>query len=413
MRRVLASLTALGVGIYATAAISGSSPAVAANEQANLIIQSQLGRDAAADHLASATRLTIRFRDNPELSGDYRVSAERSISIPVIGRLSIAGLDLVKLEQILAQRATEIGRSAAYVTVEIASYRTLFVTGALKNPGAIEWQPNMTVLQAVAVAGGLAPEFSFGSSASPVTGVSPQFVHKSVDTLKRDLAKHARLKAERDESTKITAPRELVDLVGPTEAEKLIAAEAEILRSNRETMTQKLETVRKGIAAEQEQIKALRGQTGHIKQQLEARKKHLSAISGLHARGVVTNERMLEQEIKVSDLEEKIANIDVGIAKSIASLATLSLAEVSIERDHRTVVMDEISKIERATAQVTIDVNSARAAPPTDVLGPAKSNDGDDNGTRYQIIRENTADPIVASSSTLLRPGDVLVVARR
>lgn len=412
MRRILVSSTALWFGLHATAAGLAPIPALAANEQAQLVGQAQTGRDA-FDHLGAATRLTIRFRDNPELSGDYRVSAERSISIPVIGRISVAGLDLVKLEQILAQRATEIGRSSAYVTVEIASFRTLFVTGALKNPGAIEWQPNMTVLQAVAVAGGLAPEFAFGSSASPVTGVSPQFVHKSVDTLKRDLAKYARLKAERDEATKITVPRELLDLVGPAEAERLVAAEADILRSNRETLKQKLEIVRKGIAAEQEQIKALRGQMGHIKQQLDARKKHLSAIAGLHSRGVVTNERMLEQEIKVSDLQEKIANIDVGIAKSVASLATLSLSEVSIERDNRTLVMDEISKIERATAQVTIDVNSARAAPPTDVIPTAKSNDGDENGTRYQIIRENQEEPIAATSSTLLRPGDVLVVARR
>ena len=105
--------------------------------------------------LTDADRLFIRFRGNPELTGDYRINADNTVSIPVFGRVSISSMSAAMLEKTLAAKATEIAGREGYVTVEVAAYRPIFVSGAVKNTGAIQWDSGLTVLQTVSLAGGL------------------------------------------------------------------------------------------------------------------------------------------------------------------------------------------------------------------------------------------------------------------
>jgi polysaccharide export outer membrane protein len=44
--------------------------------------------------------------------------------------------------------------------VTISEYRPFFILGEVKNPGSYPYMPNMTVLTAVAIAGGFTPRAS-------------------------------------------------------------------------------------------------------------------------------------------------------------------------------------------------------------------------------------------------------------
>src|SRR5215204_700934 len=52
-----------------------------------------------ADDLANAERLSIRFRGYPDLTGDYRVHPDETVSIPVVGRISVSRLSPAALEK--------------------------------------------------------------------------------------------------------------------------------------------------------------------------------------------------------------------------------------------------------------------------------------------------------------------------
>lgn len=365
----------------------------------------------AVDFLAAADRLTLRFRGYPELTGDYRVSPDHVVSIPVIGRLTIEGLDLARLEKVLSSKLSAVIQKEAFVTAEIAAYRPVFVTGTVRNPGSIEWRPGLTVLQAIALVGGMAAEGGPGA----VSGSGPVLlaVKKAIDGQKRDLAVIARLEAVRQDAAQITVPPQLVSMVGMGEAEDLIAHETKIFLNDRETATVKLATLQRGIDAGNTEITSLREQIGKLNQQLAIRMEYRGNVKRLFDKGVVTAERNMEEDIKVTDLEEKITNINVGLAKSAGTVAELQLAAVGLKRDRDSLVEAELARVERDSAGLALEIDAA--APSSEELPqPASDRVGKPGLSTMQIVRQlNGASVIiVADQGTLMRPGDVLVVSR-
>ncbi len=103
--------------------------------------------------------LMISVYDAPELSRSIRVSAEGQIRIPMLKqRIKAEGMLPSELEQVIADALVEEGILVdPAVTVGIAEYnsRPISVAGAVRNPLTFQAIGPMTLLQAIAKAGGL------------------------------------------------------------------------------------------------------------------------------------------------------------------------------------------------------------------------------------------------------------------
>ena len=194
----------------------------------------------------------------------------------------------------LAAKIVQITKKEGYVTVEISAYKPIFVTGAVKHPGAIEWRPGMTVIQAIALAGGLGAQL--GTAGEADAGGPSQALEKDIDNEKRVLATIARLTAERDGSPQITIPQRLVKLVGDAEADRLISHEEEILKTTRDVLASKLAILERGINDSESEISALREQSAKITEQLQLQRDYIRRLG---------SSRPDEEQMKLSDLEEK------------------------------------------------------------------------------------------------------------
>ncbi len=86
----------------------------------------------------------------------FSIGGDGSISIPEIGKLSIAGLSLVDASNIIKSKVTStlIG-SEAYVSLEQVRDVNILVTGNAKNPGIYTLTGNSNILHALSVAGGI------------------------------------------------------------------------------------------------------------------------------------------------------------------------------------------------------------------------------------------------------------------
>ncbi len=89
------------------------------------------------------------------LTGEFRVSDSGLVALPLIGGVRASGLS----PDMLATRVSEsLVRAnllrAPSVAAEVIAYRPIFVLGEVSKPGQYPYQPGMTVVTAVAVAGG-------------------------------------------------------------------------------------------------------------------------------------------------------------------------------------------------------------------------------------------------------------------
>lgn len=101
--------------------------------------------------------LEITVFELPELNQTVRVSEDGSISLSLLGKVDVAGLTAQELEKKLASILDLQYTKDAHVTVFIKEkkYQKVSVLGAVRNPGMYELIGPMTLLQVIALAGGL------------------------------------------------------------------------------------------------------------------------------------------------------------------------------------------------------------------------------------------------------------------
>jgi polysaccharide export outer membrane protein len=100
--------------------------------------------------------LGVVFWREPELSGDTTVRPDGRISLPVIGDMMAAGLTPDALQKAIVAAASKyITGANVAVVVRTINSRKVFVTGRVTTPGAHPLVGPLTVLQALALSGGL------------------------------------------------------------------------------------------------------------------------------------------------------------------------------------------------------------------------------------------------------------------
>lgn len=101
----------------------------------------------------------VRVFGEPDMSGSYRVATDGSIDFPLAGRLEVAGTTTIELQRVLVARLKDGYLKNPQVSVMMKEWnsRKVSVLGQVKNPGPVSYRPNMTIVDAIASAGGFTP----------------------------------------------------------------------------------------------------------------------------------------------------------------------------------------------------------------------------------------------------------------
>ena len=103
--------------------------------------------------------LEIRVYREPELSGLYQVSAQGSFNFPLIGTIVAKGQSVASLGIDLTQKLKNGYLRSPQVSVFLkeSHSKKVFILGKVKKPGTYKFDDGMSVVQAIALAGGLLP----------------------------------------------------------------------------------------------------------------------------------------------------------------------------------------------------------------------------------------------------------------
>lgn len=106
--------------------------------------------------IAPMDTLTIKVFGMPDLTGDYQVDLLGNISMPLIGNIAANNLTPAQLDQLLTQKYSVKYLENPDVTVNVKASAGHIVTvdGAVKKGGSYAIVGPMTLMQAVALAGG-------------------------------------------------------------------------------------------------------------------------------------------------------------------------------------------------------------------------------------------------------------------
>jgi polysaccharide export outer membrane protein len=104
--------------------------------------------------LGSGDRVRITVFGQPELTGEYAVDGSGQMSYPLVGQIGAGGMTAHELEKALIGKLSPNYLKNPSISVEVLTYRPFYIVGEVRTPGSYPFVSGMTVLNAVALAGG-------------------------------------------------------------------------------------------------------------------------------------------------------------------------------------------------------------------------------------------------------------------
>jgi|SRR5690242_4514442 protein involved in polysaccharide export with SLBB domain len=111
----------------------------------------------AAYKLGVGDKVRVTVYGEKDLSGDFDVNDQGEVTLPLIGAVRIAGRSVGDAENLITSAYGKNYLVNPHVNLQVMNYRPFFILGEVKNPGSYPYVNGMTVVNAIALAGGYTP----------------------------------------------------------------------------------------------------------------------------------------------------------------------------------------------------------------------------------------------------------------
>ena len=104
--------------------------------------------------LGTDDKIRVIVYDQTDLSGEFVIDNSGFVRFPLVGQLQAAGLTVHQLEDEIINKLKDGYLNDPRVNVEVETYRPFYIIGEVNKPGEYAYVSGMSVLNAVALAGG-------------------------------------------------------------------------------------------------------------------------------------------------------------------------------------------------------------------------------------------------------------------
>ncbi len=356
---------------------------------------------------------TVRNWD--AVSGDYTIGPTGSLSLPFIGDLPAAGKTTGDVAKIIGEelRGKFALRNLPSASVEIAQFRPVFVTGDVTTPGEYPYAPNLTVLKAVSLSGGL-------RRSDAGQRFARDFIDARGDAAVYDsargrlLARRARLQAEIARAPEIKMPPELEKVPN---AAQLIASEAALMKSRRDRYELQLKALVDLRSLLETEVQSLNRKAETQKRQLQLVNDDRDKMARLTEQGLATSSRRLTAEERAADLESNMLDTDTAALRAKQDINKANQDEVNLRNDWEAQRAKELQDTEAELEKLGLQLTTSREMMSEALAQSAEALKFDPAGhsatIKYLVVRDEGQGPkeMTVGENDRLLPGDVIKVS--
>ncbi len=358
-------------------------------------------------------KLTIGVYRRPDLSGDFRVQPDGTLSLPFVGSVPAAGQTLDAIRRAIMQRLREdASLNDTRISVEIAEGRPIAVNGGVRRAGIYNFQFGMTVSHAIAAAGGLRVSDLEELSGHIEAGRLRERLRQSRDGLGAARIRAARLLAERADADSFDPPSEARTYLTETRFQEVLASEQQLLKQRNDVVRSQIAALANQIEAYRDEAEALAGQAATKTREAELLGQESRYIESLQRQGLsARNTRAIELarlSVQIEGERLQIGSYSAKARQEIARAehtraATVNQRQVDVTQALRE-THDQQENLAVSLEEIMIVLARVREA-----LPDAGGLMGEPN---YLIVRSQGAQVLrlQAHGQTPLRPGDVIEV---
>jgi protein involved in polysaccharide export with SLBB domain len=299
------------------------------------------------------------FYLHDELSGDYTVASDWTISLPIIGNVVVAHRTTDEVEAILDKDFMKVVGHPGFVNISIAARKPFYILGFVNKPGVYPFEPDMTPLDLVALAGGYK--------------TTPLDVESSVEAIHESASETAELDQLRDALVQ-TQTAQAKALQSAVDAAETIFV----------TDQGRLQPMKDGVAV------------------LLAR---LSSLKTLSRDGMASELQIDAAQGAALDSQDRQQDVLAAIAADQHQLVLAKIALAEFVSNNELGLNQQL-----ADQQREIDNLTPQVAAGAEVIKLLTSQDAPENSSdmQFSVVREGQL--VAAGLTTGLQPGDVLQV---
>ncbi len=346
------------------------------------------------------------------LGGDLEVGPDGSVTVPTLGAIAVGGLSADQLGAEIGRRLqTKLGLlDAPDASVQVLDYPPVYIVGNVAAPGQYAFRPGMTVVHALALAGG-EPRSQSAFGLSETIRLQSDLDGLGADIL-RATARLARLKSEFAGDRQITFPSELA-ASDPTVAE-IMEQERRIFQAHSNEFDRQQTGLTQLAELYNAEIDALGQKAEVIEDQIAEAQRQVDAITALVSAGSATVSRLNDAERMLSNLRsDKLDNLIATMtARENLNRSQRELAKLQDEQKSNAALQlqQEQAGLEKLTLNQVATMRMLR-----------QSLEFDQNTTlartmrtslTYAILRQQGDQPVTldATEASTLLPGDLVKV---
>jgi polysaccharide biosynthesis/export protein len=365
----------------------------------------------------------------PDLRHRATIDIDGRVSIPLLGNIKAAGLLVSelnanvrdKLPTKIFRRRTEDGREYPVVltpdeiTVNIAEYRPVYVNGDVAKPGAQAYRPDLTVRQAIALAGGFdVMRFKAQDPFLAASDFRGEYESLWIEYAKEQ-AHISRLRAELGEPRESDQHETEKIPVAPTVLARLKKIEVDQLNARNLDYDKEREYLGRAIKQEQRRISVLSAQHKKEQEDSDLDTAELEQTRVNLQKGLVAGPRVAEAR--------RLTLISATRAlQSTALIAQLEREEMELTRrlgrldDRRRLELLgelEVAEMKLATLQSRLQAVGEKVIYAGLVRSQLVRGNGDEPDVSILRTTDSRGQKIPAGQETVLMPGDVVEVSVR
>lgn len=394
---------------------------------ASAIISLSAVQAAAADDyaLGAMDKLRIRVaewqtaegtvRDWSAISGEYTVGAAGGISLPFLGTLHASGKTTAEIADAVGLQLQKLfglpDRPSA--SVELAQYRPIYLAGDVQTPGEYPFAPDMTVLKAISLGGGLHRSESGQRFARDFINAQGDSAVQIAER-NRLLIRRARLQAEIAEKDDISVPAELKNAA---DVQSLVESEKALMVSRDKRLKLQLTALAELKALLQSEIESLGKKSVTQNRQLTLVMEDKGRVDDLAEKGLALSARLLSVEQRIADIQASVLDIDTASLKAKQDVSKANQDEITLRNDWNAQLAQELQNTEAELDTLNLKLTTSRDLMTEALLQSADAAQqatgaGAAANISYALVRQKDGKSVVipADEGTPVQPGDVIKV---
>jgi polysaccharide biosynthesis/export protein len=352
------------------------------------------------------------------LNDVFTVSAGGSLSLPFAGEIRAAGLTPNRLANAIGEelmRNMGLGRRPD-AAVEVVQYRPFYIVGHVMQPGEFPYRPELTVLQALSIAGGLrTKDESIARFEREVIQGRGEVGLLGLENINL-LARKARLEAELKDAEKIQFPGPLVSRQADRAVALLMEQERSIFQARREGLHTQIRALENLRAFLEKELASLDAQLVFHDRQIASIQKELKDVSSLVSKGLAAAPREMSLERALAQYQSERLTAETSLLRARQEISKTEITILELRNRYT----NEITVTLRQT-QAELDALGRKAETAIEMLHESEISAPRLLARRaqaarakpvYTIVRttEGRSEELPATETSMVKPGDTLRV---